>query len=43
MKVDANRGYLYSIANDKRLNVIDLNNKNLLINIKTSNARFKAL
>jgi len=43
MKIDNSRKYLYSIGNDKKLCVIDLTSKTILVHIKTSNARLRAL
>lgn len=34
---------MYSVGVDKKLNVIDFNKKSIVVHIKTSNARLKAL
>ena len=43
MQVERSRGYLYSIGNDKRLVVTDLNTKEILVYIKTANACMRAM
>lgn len=43
MKIDTSRGFLYSIGHDKRLTIVDLNEKCVVMHFKTANAKLKAM